>query len=218
MRSRLTALQARVLELLADADGDWTLTGGGALVGVYFGHRTTRDLDLFLHGRTKLGDEERICRERLEAAGLDVRVLQRSAAFLRLQVRDGAEDVLVDIVAEPVPFAEAPREVRFGAGVLRVDTTREILANKLGALIQRSELRDLVDLEVLLENGGDLGQGLRDASRKDGGFSPLTAGWALANFDVRTQAALSELGEARCAQLEAFRDSLATRIARAARS
>lgn len=218
MQSRLTALQARVLELVADAGASWTLTDGGALVGVYFGHRTTRDLDLFLHGRAKLGDEERICRERLERAGLEVHVLQRAPAFLRVQVRDGAEDVLVDIVAEPVPIAEAPREVRFGASVLRVDTMREILANKLGALIQRSELRDLVDIEVLLEHGGDLGQGLRDASRKDGGFSPLTLGWSLANFDVRTQAALSELGEARCVQLEAFRDALAARIARVSRA
>jgi hypothetical protein len=218
MQSRLTSLQLRVLELLADASFEWTLTRGGALAGFHCGHRTTRDLDLFLHGRARLEGEERACREILEAAGLPTSVIQRSPAFLRLQVRDGDEALVVDIVAEPVPFVEAPARARVGARTIRVDTPREILANKLGALIQRSELRDLVDLEVLLAAGGDLAQALRDAGGKDGGFSPLAVGWALANFDVRTQAALGGLDAARIAALESFRDRLAGEVAKLTRA
>jgi len=44
---RLSSLQRRVLKLLAGLSPPWTLSGGGALVGFYVGHRETRDLDLF---------------------------------------------------------------------------------------------------------------------------------------------------------------------------
>lgn len=54
MDSRLSPLQARILSLVAGFSPPWRLTGGGALVGFHLGHRTTRDLDLFFHGRTTL--------------------------------------------------------------------------------------------------------------------------------------------------------------------
>ena len=67
---RLTQFQVRVLELLAGLKPTWTLTGGGALVGVYLGHRTTRDLDLFVHGARTLSDFPVKVKERLIAAKL----------------------------------------------------------------------------------------------------------------------------------------------------
>jgi hypothetical protein len=51
---RRTPVQQRLLELLADFDPAWTLSGGAALAGVHLQHRTTRDLDLFWHGRALL--------------------------------------------------------------------------------------------------------------------------------------------------------------------
>ncbi len=39
-------------------------------------------------------------------------------------------------------------------GAVILDTRREIAANKVAALVWRSELRDLVDLKLLLESGG----------------------------------------------------------------
>jgi hypothetical protein len=47
---KLTSLQWRVLEILAGLEPSWTLTDGGALVGVHFGHRVTRDLVALHHG------------------------------------------------------------------------------------------------------------------------------------------------------------------------
>lgn len=54
--SRLSALQRHILRVLASMDPRWTLTGGGALAGLYLGHRETRDLDLFWHGLSALPD------------------------------------------------------------------------------------------------------------------------------------------------------------------
>jgi hypothetical protein len=66
-----------------------------------------------------------------------------------------------------------------------VDSPREILANKLAALLGRCELRDLADVKALLDLGLDLRQGLRDAARKDAGFSALTLAWVLRDIDPR---------------------------------
>jgi hypothetical protein len=69
-----------------------------------------------------------------------------------------------------------------GAAILG-DSKHEILASKLATLLERSEARDLVDLKALLDAGGDLQAGLRDAPKKDAGFSPLTLAWVLKEFD-----------------------------------
>ena len=64
---RLSALQERVLLLVADLTPPWTLTGGGALVGFYTKHRETRDLDLFFRAQRSLGEAVTEVRRRLEA-------------------------------------------------------------------------------------------------------------------------------------------------------
>lgn len=217
MTGRLTELQTRVLALLADVTPPWTLTGGAALAGFHLGHRTTRDLDLFWHGQRELGRAVEACCDRFVGAQLDVAILQRSPSFARLQVRDARESLVVDLVAEPVAFVEAPALVRVGEATIRIDTVHEILVNKLGALLQRSELRDLVDIEQLLARGGNLERALEGAARKDGGFSPLALGWTLANFDVLRQAAASSWDAPAAAALEAFRADLARRIGERAR-
>lgn len=60
-----------------------------------------------------------------------------------------------------------------------VDTPREILANKLTALMSRWAVRDLIDVRALVEGGHDLERGLRDAAAKDGGFSGPVLAWVL---------------------------------------
>ncbi|MBK8096961.1 MAG: nucleotidyl transferase AbiEii/AbiGii toxin family protein [Planctomycetes bacterium] len=215
--SGLTPAQTRMLTLLAPLRPRWTLTGGAALVGFHQHQRTTRDLDLFVHGASTLG---RLPDEALAAirhSGLPVETMQRSDTFARLRVQCDAETVLVDLVAEPVPHAEPPHETALGEHRILVDTRHEILVNKLGTLLHRREPRDLEDLRLLLATGGDLRRALVDAAQKDGGFSPLTVGWALAGFDVRPRALAIGMPEARVQALEAFRSALAAEIAALAR-
>jgi hypothetical protein len=111
---KLTALQVRILGTLAGLTPRWTLSGGGALAGVYTQHRTTRDLDLFYQARRALEHAPEDTKARLEAVGLGVAVQQRAEAFCRLEVRDAGEMTLVDLVAAPVPLAEPPVEVDLG--------------------------------------------------------------------------------------------------------
>ncbi len=165
-----------MLELLAGMEPAWTLTGGGALAGFHFGHRPTRDLDLFWHGERELRELPAEVFRRLEAAGMTITPVRVSPAFRRVKVTDGDESVLLDLVADPVPVIETPEELRPG---IHVDTRHEILVNKLCALLSRSEPRDLVDIRELVAHGGDLDRAISEAHRKDGGFSPSVLAWVL---------------------------------------
>jgi hypothetical protein len=85
---KLSAIQERVLIILAGMTPPWTLTGGGALAGFHSGHRGTRDLDLFWQPQAELGHLPAEVRERLEKAALSVAPLRSSAAFAQLDVSD----------------------------------------------------------------------------------------------------------------------------------
>ena len=181
----LSPLQERILRELAGMQPAWTLFGAGALIGFYLGHRTTRDLDLAFRPRLELGEIPREVEARLRRVGLEVMRVQTALSFVRMRVSDVAESVELDLVADPTTPVESPAEPQ--AGVF-VDTSRELLAQKLCALLSRTELRDLEDIGALLDAGGDLARGLVDAARRDGGFSPPTLAWLLQAFPIQRAA------------------------------
>ena len=213
----LTPLQVHVLEALADLEPPWTLTGGGALVGFYLRHRTTRALDLFLHGRVTLEDYAARVTHLLRDVGMEVRSLQTGTSMHRLQVASGDESIVVDLVAEPVPVIEEPIERSIGDATIWIDTEHEILVNKLCALVQRSELRDLVDVKELLNHGGDLRRALTDAPKKDSGFSPMTLAWLLKDLPIQKVGRGEGWSEDRIAVLEQSRESLLAELAELSR-
>jgi hypothetical protein len=80
-----------------------------------------------------------------------------------------------------------------------------LLVNKLCALLSRSELRDLVDVEALVVHGLSLENAIASAPRKDGGFSPLTIAWVLQNFDVPSLAAATNITDEDSERINRFR-------------
>jgi hypothetical protein len=209
---RLTALQRRILGVLAGITPRWTLTGGGALAGVHLGNRETRDLDLFWRNRTELGTLVADATSILRAAGLDIHVLRTAPAFSELRVSDGRDTCIVDLVAEPFAAIESPEQAVVEGAAISVDSKHEILASKLATLLERSEARDLVDLKALLDAGGDLHAGLRDAPKKDAGFSPLTLAWVLKDFDPRPALKALGWGARETEELVSFRQWLISRL------
>ena len=186
MKSRLSPLQHSVLQLLKDVEPRWTLTGGGALVGFYLGHRTTEDLDLFFSGSHILGQSANEVRQCLLNANLSPTDLHTSPGFRRFSIQSDDETLVIDLVADPVPHIAPPIE-RDG---LLIDSPHEILVNKLCALLSRSEPRDLVDVGALVAHGEDLQRAIADAPKKDGGFSPPTLAWVLESFSLASSARL----------------------------
>lgn len=212
MRDKLTPLQHRILRLLAGLTPPWTLTGGGALAGVHLGHRTTRDLDLFWRARPGLDYELAEAQARLRADGLAVDVLRTAPMFGELRVTDGDDVCIVDLVAEPFPAIAPPERVTVAGVEILVDSRHEILVSKLTALLGRTEVRDLVDVRALIESGADLVAALRDAPKKDAGFSAVTLAWVLETFEPGPLAAALGWSAEDTARLDAFRRQLVDRL------
>jgi predicted nucleotidyltransferase component of viral defense system len=211
-RPELTRLQLDILRALSGVEPPWTLTGGAALAGVHLGHRSTRDLDLFWHGATRLDTVVETVEDRLARASMQVEARQRTSSFVRLVVRRGEEATVVDLVAEPVEGIEAPVTAALDDFTVLVDTPHEILVNKLNALLSRSEIRDLVDVRALLARGGDLDRAVHDAASKDAGFSATTLAWVLRGLPVEALVRASDMPAAEGPGLQAFRDELVARL------
>jgi hypothetical protein len=91
-----------------------------------------------------------------------------------------------------------------------LDTLREIAANKICTLLSRSEIKDLLDLQALIEGGADLDRAFADAEKKEAGADPATLAWILSELSVGPSAILP--GGADATRLVAFRDTLVPRL------
>lgn len=205
----LTDLQNQILRLFFDRREDFFLTGGAALVAFYLHHRVTHDLDFF----TTVGgvDEgERTLREIAESLSLEVETVRRSPDFLRFLLQGPSEGVVVDLVNDASP--QILEKMSFGRIV--VDSPREILANKLCALLSRTELRDLVDVARLEEAGFDSIAAMNLAAQKDAGLTAGQLAWVLSTFPIADDE-VPEYGMSK-KELRDFRESLVRRLTAAA--
>ncbi len=206
-RSSLTALQAALLSGFFAREQRFFLTGGGALAGYYFGHRTTEDIDLFTPPGPELEEATRAMREAASEAGATLEPQRTFPEFRRLLARRGDETCIVDLVIDRAPVIDEDKPVRDG---VRIDSLREIAANKLCAVIGRAEIKDLVDLEVLLRHGIDLRGAVLDAETKDAGADPATIAWVVSQIKIGPGALLP--GSTDPAALERFRAELVDRL------
>lgn len=204
----LSPLQLAVLREFFAREHRYVLTGGGALVGFHLRHRTSDDLDLFTKPPCDLEDGKRALAAAAAAVGGTIESVKTYPDFHRALIRRGAESVLVDLVVDRAPDVDAPESV---AGGVRIHSLREIAANKVCALLGRGEVRDLVDLHLILRRGLDLGAILADAERKDGGVAPATLAWLLDGLRIRPDASVPAVT---AAELEAFRVDLVRRLRR----
>ena len=207
--SRLTRLQRDLLREFSVREQRFFLTGGAALAGFHLGHRETDDLDLF----TELNvlEEGRLALEQAAGAlGATLQAISDSPAHKRFVVRRDAESVRVDLALDALQLL--PKLAVDDR--LRIDAPEEIAANKLTALLSRSELRDLVDLRALERFGCDLEQTLALAMRKDAGLTPGQLVLVLSEIRIGDDAQIP--GGVSAAKLRRYLEGLIDRLARLA--
>ncbi len=203
----LIKLQKEFLKRFFERENNFFLSGGAALVGYYLHHRHTQDLDFFtLESEIERGVAivNEVARE-LEA---DLESLQTSPDFRRFLLSRGDESVVVDLVREYVFQVDDRKRVFDG---VRVDTPEEILANKLCALLSRSEVRDLVDVRALELAGYSLGYALVAARKKDTGLTAAQLAWVLSEISLGDD--LVPPGDVSVSALRNYLDDLKTRLA-----
>ncbi len=174
-KSTLNNLQNDFLHEFFSRENRFYLTGGAALAGFYLGHRETNDLDLFTL-ENEIENGFAIVRDVARGLGATTEPIQTAPDFRRLLVKRGDEAIVVDLIREYVFQLESEKREIKG---IRIDSPDEILANKLCALLSRSELRDLVDVRELEKAGFDLENALLAAQQKDTGLTPAQLAWVL---------------------------------------
>jgi hypothetical protein len=204
--SKLSALQQEFLDAFFQRESRFFLTGGAALAGFHLGHRETHDLDLFTLSDA-LDDGLAVVREVARQLGASLEAIHTSPDFRRLLLRRDAEAIVIDLIRERVVQRVAEKPVVNG---IRVDPPEEILANKLCTLLERAEIRDLVDVRALELAGYRIEDALPAASLKDTGLTPAQLSWVLSEIELGDD--LIPPGGVSTAELRQYLTDLITRL------
>jgi hypothetical protein len=129
-----------------------------------------------------------------------------------MRVADAESAIIVDLIADPTERLSPPSRLPIDGVLIEVESLRDLLVNKLCALLSRSELRDLIDVKALVDFGISLDDAINSAPRKDGGFSPLTLAWVLQSFDLRLMAGATPIPAREVDALVDFSNMLIDRL------
>ncbi len=209
-KAGLSNLQNDFLREFFGRENRFYLTGGAALVGFYLGHRETNDLDLFTL-ENEIENGFGTVRDAARALGASVEAIQTAPDFRRLLVKRGDEAVVVDLVREYVFQLKLEKREING---IRIDSPEEILANKLCALLSRSEIRDLVDVRELENAGFKIEDALSVAQKKDTGLTAAQLAWVLNQIKFGDD--LIPQGNVSIIELRDYLDDLISRLNRLA--
>jgi hypothetical protein len=176
----LYRLQDWVLMRLRHVSQGFYLTGGTALSRGYYEHRYSDDLDFFVNDVPDFELWRDRCLDALEqgrtAEGLRLEILLREKRFGRAMLHGPVPLKLEFINDVPFRVGQPWEHPRLG----RLDTKENILANKVSALVDRQEPKDLADIFWLCcRDNLDLLTALKHASGKAAGLFPPTVAKAL---------------------------------------
>lgn len=182
----LYPLQDGVLRILARAfapsyEGAPFLTGGTALSRRYFDHRYSDDLDLFFQDYPDYAVSVEIVLRALTSAGMDLEPgsTVRIESFSQVVVVKDAVRLRIDLINDIAPrFGELETWDQYP----RVDCLRNVLSNKLTALV-RLEPKDIVDLrEIALHHPFHWADAMREAEAKEAGIDAPTLAELISTF------------------------------------
>lgn len=161
----LTKTQKKVIKIVAGEPKleGFYLTGGTALAGFYLKHRLSDDLDfftskppdsIFLHS---FADK---IKQALDAKSVRFeKIYDRNQFFFDFE----KTELKLEFTLYPFTQLEKPKTI----GGIKIDSLRDIAANKLMAMLDRFDPKDFVDLFFLLKKF-KLQEVRRDAEKKFG--------------------------------------------------
>ena len=130
------------------ADPFWTF-GGGTVLMFRYGHRLSKDIDIFVPDPQYLG----YVTPRLSdtAASLTEEYTEMPGSFVKLQFEEGE----IDFVAAPNLTDAAWERWEIQGRPVRVETAGEVIAKKMYHRGDRATARDLFDLAMVVEREPD---------------------------------------------------------------
>lgn len=174
-KGTLTTTQLAVAEAFFREARGFFLTGGAVLAGWELAHRPTDDLDLFTGDDESMAQGDAALRRAVDQLGGSLEAITTSPDFRRYVIALGADRLKIDLVRDRIPQLRAKVQ-RDG---ITMDSAEEIFVNKICTLVERSEIRDLVDVMLLERRGFKVEDALPLAQSKDAGVTAATLAWLL---------------------------------------
>lgn len=205
----VTPLKRDFLKAFFAREARFFLTGGSALGLFYLDHRFSYDVDLFSPDRPDWLEIDGTMRQCTKDISAMLELRRDAPTFRRYQLLRDEEREVVDLVLDIDPQLD-PEKLWIDR--IRVDTLREIMVNKITTLIGRCEIKDLVDLYFLEQEGYRVEDYFKDASRKDGGLDAGMISLLLNSLEI-TEAPDYLIKPLSVEALRSFADDLKRRMA-----
>ena len=168
----LTPLQANFLErfFAAEVGQHFYLTGGTALAAFHLCHRVSVDLDLFTLDDLALREADVLIPQLAADVSCHLGAMRRTEHYREVFLEPTTGDALkIDLVRDFGP--QYGEHIRVNQTI--VDSIENIGANKVTAILGRTEPKDFVDLCFILRAGYDFDDLFAKAQTKDLGLHPF---------------------------------------------
>ncbi|MDP3177722.1 MAG: nucleotidyl transferase AbiEii/AbiGii toxin family protein [Spirochaetaceae bacterium] len=176
----LYALQDQVLRTVFPEAGGFYLSGGTALSRFYMNHRYSDDLDFFTQEIHAFPDAFRLLHEKIRSRWKEVALEIDARDFKRCVVVDGKLALKLDFIADRVVRIGLPSSIQD----IRVDTVRNILSNKICAILGRDEGRDVADLVWISRTRRFTWPEVLAEARRKEGFESADLLYRLSSFPI----------------------------------
>jgi len=167
----LYPLQNGVLRVVENCKTPFYLTGGTALSRAYYSHRYSDDLDFFVNSNPEYDNHVDIILEKLREEGFfwdNADGFIKAPGFRSLKVRWGKSDAVLklDFVNDSTPHFGGFFKGDF---FYQIDSVRNMLSNKLGAIFRLAG-KDVADIrEIALHESVNWPEIIGEARQKDAG-------------------------------------------------
>jgi hypothetical protein len=167
----LTDIQKKIFAHLKDIPelDAFYLTGGTALSRFYLGHRQSDDLDFFTPEEELIQPFSLKIEDILKKGGFNVERKRGFRSFVELAVSAPSESTIIHLALDS-PYRLDPVIAAGEFPGLKIDSLRDIAANKILALFGRATLRDFVDVFFLVKEKFGKKDLIPMAQKKDPGF------------------------------------------------
>lgn len=174
---KLYPLQDKILEKINNSRNNFYLTGGTALSRFYLNHRYSDDLDFFVNDDPSFPSQIQVVQSEL-SENFNIAVIKKDVRFARFFIETDELKLKLEFIND-VPFYLG--ELKSFRLFKRVDNVLNILSNKITALPDREEPKDVADILLIYDN--QLNAGALDwelifsssQSKAAGIFPPLIA-------------------------------------------
>lgn len=179
--SAATPLKCAFLNAFFDKEKRFFLTGGSALGLFYLQHRFSYDLDLFSTEPFDWTEVDGVIRLCAREMGVEIALLRTSPTFRRYSLTNGSDSEIIDIVYDMTTQIDVDKT---WVEHIQVDTLHEIMLNKITTLVSRCEIKDIIDLYYMEQEGLVIEDCFADAQSKDGGLDPAVVSMLLVTIQI----------------------------------